>query len=97
MSGIPLPATPLTPCDETHVVVAGDWHGNTNWVGKAIPSIARDGPGVRTILLPRVQRCLILVRRRSKEADYSRRIGLRAKRAPSCPSPAGDYGPCPNA
>ncbi|SDS55219.1 metallophosphoesterase family protein [Microterricola viridarii] len=36
--------------DETHVVMAGDWHGNTDWIGKAIPSIARETSGVRTIL-----------------------------------------------
>ncbi|TFC42646.1 metallophosphoesterase [Cryobacterium shii] len=41
---------PLMPTDETHVVVAGDWHGNIAWAGKAIPSIARNSPGVRTIL-----------------------------------------------
>jgi len=35
---------------ETRVVVAGDWHGNVNWVGKAIPSIARNSSDVRTIL-----------------------------------------------
>ncbi|TFB53635.1 metallophosphoesterase family protein [Cryobacterium tagatosivorans] len=35
---------------ETRVVIAGDWHGNVNWVGKAIPSIARNSSGVRTIL-----------------------------------------------
>ncbi|MEB0287128.1 metallophosphoesterase [Cryobacterium sp. 10S3] len=39
-----------TPEDETHVVVAGDWHGSCDWVGKAIPSIARHTPSVRTIL-----------------------------------------------
>ena len=50
MSLIPLSATPSTPSEETHVVVAGDWHANIDWVGKAIPSIARDAPGVRTIL-----------------------------------------------
>ena len=38
------------PTDETHVVIAGDWHGNVNWVGKVIPSIARRSAGVRTIL-----------------------------------------------
>ncbi|WP_167550836.1 metallophosphoesterase family protein [Cryobacterium arcticum] len=42
--------TPLVPEAETHVVVAGDWHGNIDWVGRAIPSIARDTIGVRTIL-----------------------------------------------
>jgi len=36
--------------EETHVAIAGDWHSNINWVGKAIPSIARDAPGVKTIL-----------------------------------------------
>ena len=40
---------PLMASDETHVVIAG-WHGNFDWVGKAIPSIARDTSGVRTIL-----------------------------------------------
>lgn len=41
---------PLIPIDETHLVVAGDWHGNTDWIGKAIPAIARETSGVRTIL-----------------------------------------------
>lgn len=41
---------PLMPTDETHVLVAGDWHGNIAWVGKVIPSIARNAPGVGTIL-----------------------------------------------
>ena len=40
---------PLMP-NETRVVIAGDWHGNIAWVGKAIPSIARNSSGVRTIL-----------------------------------------------
>jgi hypothetical protein len=40
----------LMPTEEAHVVVAGDWHGNSNWVGTAIPSIARLAPGVKTIL-----------------------------------------------
>jgi len=35
---------------ESEVVVAGDWHGNVDWIGKAIPSIARETSGVRTIL-----------------------------------------------
>jgi hypothetical protein len=36
--------------EESRVVVAGDWHSNINWIGKAIPSIARYAPGVDTIL-----------------------------------------------
>ncbi|PPL19815.1 hypothetical protein GY24_04145 [Microterricola pindariensis] len=32
------------------MVVAGDWHGNFDWIGKAIPSVARETSGVRTIL-----------------------------------------------
>ncbi|WP_166790654.1 MULTISPECIES: metallophosphoesterase [unclassified Cryobacterium] len=42
-------ASPIPP-DETQVIVAGDWHGNSSWAGKAIPSIARNSPEVRTIL-----------------------------------------------
>lgn len=41
---------PLVPSAETHVVIAGDWHANIGWVGKAVPAIAREAPGVRTIL-----------------------------------------------
>lgn len=40
----------LITSDETHVVVAGDWHGNVGWIGKAIPAIAREASCVRTIL-----------------------------------------------
>jgi len=36
--------------EETHVAIAGDWHSDIDWVGKAIPSIARDARGVKTIL-----------------------------------------------
>lgn len=35
---------------ESHVVLAGDWHGNVEWIGKAIPAIAREASGVGTIL-----------------------------------------------
>lgn len=35
---------------ETQVAVAGDWHGNINWVQKAIPALARAVPGTQTIL-----------------------------------------------
>jgi hypothetical protein len=35
---------------ETHLVVAGDWHGNVDWVGKAIPSIDSGTQEVKTIL-----------------------------------------------
>jgi hypothetical protein len=43
----------LRPQIETQVALAGDWHGNVNWIGKAIPSIARNArnaPGAKTIL-----------------------------------------------
>ena len=33
-----------------HVVVAGVWHANVDWIGKAIPSITRNVPAARTIL-----------------------------------------------
>ena len=46
----PLESAPLVPADETQVVVIGDWHGNINWAGKAIPAIARETTGVKTIL-----------------------------------------------
>lgn len=35
---------------ESYVALAGDWHGNVDWIGRAIPAIAREAPGVRTIL-----------------------------------------------
>lgn len=35
---------------ETHVVVAGDWHANVDWVGKAIAAIPRENLDVKTIL-----------------------------------------------
>jgi hypothetical protein len=35
---------------ETRVAIAGDWHGNSFWVQRAIPFLAREAPGVRTIL-----------------------------------------------
>ena len=38
------------PILDTHVVVAGDWHANIDWIGRAIPSIARTTAGVRTVL-----------------------------------------------
>ncbi|TFD04163.1 metallophosphoesterase [Cryobacterium sp. TMT1-66-1] len=40
----------LTLLGETRVALAGDWHGDTSWVSKAIPYLARAMPGVRTIL-----------------------------------------------
>jgi hypothetical protein len=35
---------------ETRVAIAGDWHGNIRWVGRAIPALRRHAPDVRTIL-----------------------------------------------
>lgn len=35
---------------ETAVGIAGDWHGSAWWIGRAIPSIRRANPYVRTIL-----------------------------------------------
>jgi len=35
---------------ETRVAFAGDWHGNLSWVQRAIPFLAREARGVRTIL-----------------------------------------------
>nr|RZI36840.1 hypothetical protein BJQ95_00719 [Cryobacterium sp. SO1] len=49
MSEVSLPNAPLA-ITETHVVIAGDWHANIDWIGKAIPSIARDAPAATTIL-----------------------------------------------
>ena len=46
----PLRSAPHIPKSETRVVVAGDWHANIDWVGQAIPSIAREAEEVRTIL-----------------------------------------------
>lgn len=40
----------LTLPGEIKVVVAGDWHANPNWVGRAIPEIAQDSRDIRTIL-----------------------------------------------
>ena len=40
----------LTLQGETRVALAGDWHGDTSWVSKAIPYFARSMPGVRTVL-----------------------------------------------
>ncbi|KRC61176.1 hypothetical protein ASE14_09615 [Agromyces sp. Root81] len=41
----------MTSAGDEHVVaVAGDWHGNVSWVQRAIPALARQHPGVRTIL-----------------------------------------------
>lgn len=44
------PLTLTASSSESHVVLAGDWHGNVDWIGRAIPAIVRDAPGVRTIL-----------------------------------------------
>ena len=38
------------PADETALIVAGDWHANIRYVSKAIPAIARETTGVKTIL-----------------------------------------------
>lgn len=40
---------PLIPYDETHAVVAGNWHANVDWIGKAIASVARETSGVRSL------------------------------------------------
>jgi hypothetical protein len=40
----------LTLPGETHVAVAGDWHGNIGWCQRALPFLARVAPGTRTIL-----------------------------------------------
>lgn len=48
MNATPLPAA--SDIQEAHVVVAGDWHANIDFVSKAIPSIAREAAGVRTVL-----------------------------------------------
>ncbi|MEB0001674.1 metallophosphoesterase [Cryobacterium sp. 10S3] len=48
-SNIPLIAD-LSLSGETRVAVAGDWHANVSWVQKAIPFLARQAPGTRTIL-----------------------------------------------
>lgn len=46
----PAPApTPLS-LDDEHVAIAGDWHGNLDWVANIIPAIAAAQPGMRTIL-----------------------------------------------
>jgi hypothetical protein len=40
----------LTLPGETKVAVAGDWHANPNWVGRAVPAIVQESSGIRTIL-----------------------------------------------
>lgn len=35
---------------ETAVGIAGDWHGSAWWIGRAIPSLRRANPHIRTIL-----------------------------------------------
>jgi hypothetical protein len=40
----------LTLPGETEVVVAGDWHANPDWVGRAIPAIAKQSHDIRTVL-----------------------------------------------
>lgn len=35
---------------ERRVSVAGDWHGNIQWIAKAIPAITSESPDIRTIL-----------------------------------------------
>lgn len=35
---------------DTTVAVAGDWHGNAGWVGRAIPALGQIAPEVDTIL-----------------------------------------------
>lgn len=44
------PRADLSIAGELQVAVAGDWHGNLFWVQRAIPLLARQVPGVRTIL-----------------------------------------------
>ncbi|MGN7186973.1 metallophosphoesterase family protein [Microbacterium enclense] len=36
--------------DDPAVAVAGDWHGNSSWIGRALPALHRDAPEVRTVL-----------------------------------------------
>ncbi|WBM79126.1 metallophosphoesterase [Cryobacterium breve] len=43
-------STDLSLPGETRVAIAGDWHANTFWVQRAIPLLARQAPGIRTIL-----------------------------------------------
>lgn len=40
----------LTLEGEVAVAVAGDWHGNIDWIQKAIPALARESTGIQTIL-----------------------------------------------
>jgi len=46
----PLEVAPLVHADEKRLIVAGDWHSNTLYIGRAIPAIAREPTGVKTIL-----------------------------------------------
>jgi hypothetical protein len=43
-------STDLSLLGETRVAIAGDWHANVFWVQRAIPFLARQAPGIRTIL-----------------------------------------------
>lgn len=36
--------------DETHVIIAGDWHSNVNWAMNVIPRTAAAAPHARTLL-----------------------------------------------
>lgn len=35
---------------ERRVAIAGDWHRNQVWVERLLPDLARQSPGVRTLL-----------------------------------------------
>lgn len=40
----------LTPCPETRVAIAGDWHSNFRWVDTILPALREWAPEVRTVL-----------------------------------------------